>query len=113
MILNRGTLKTLLTALGDAVLANAAIFITLLVFSFENQYAIFYPAVLAGIPILAVIIVAVYYLFDVYRTLWQFVRALDVLKICVATVFAYLVFMGIHIVVAENVLLTSRYSFVV
>ncbi len=113
IILNKGTLKTFLTALGDAVLSNAAIFITLLVFSFESQYEIFYPVVLLGLPILSVIIVAVYYLFDVYRTLWQFVRALDVLKICVATVFSYLIFMGLHIVVAENILQTARYSFVV
>ena len=111
--MNKGILKTLLTALGDAILSNAAIFIILLIFSVENKSDIFYPTVLLGLPILSVIIIAVYYLFDVYRTLWQFVRALDVIKICVATVFSYLIFMGLHIVVAENVLQKPRYSFAV
>ena len=102
-----------MTALGDAILSNAAMFIILLIFSVENKSDIFYPTVLLGLPILSVIIIAVYYLFDVYRTLWQFVRALDVIKICVATVFSYLIFMGLHIVVAENVLQKPRYSFAV
>ena len=98
-------IKNYLWAISDAVIANLAVLLTLLVLAIENKdYGINFPGLLVGIPVLAIVIVAVYYVFGNYRIMWRYARVLDCVKFTLSTVFAYLLYMGLHVIIAGDLL---------
>jgi len=102
--------RTLLTALADLFIANLSIFIAMCVrFVYElfndfsslaNDYLASY---LISIPILCICLILIYEIFGVYKVLWRFARVHDAFMISMATIIAFMLFMGFHIASIEMV----------
>jgi len=96
--------------MADLFLANLAIFVAACVrFIYElfnelpqliNDYFVSY---LISIPILCACIIVIYEIFGVYKVLWRFARVHDAFMLSMATVIAFMLFMGFHIAAIETV----------
>jgi len=110
--LNKGTIKTLIKAMIDAILASAALFLSVFTFSIENHAVnIDYYGYLCGVPMIAVILVGIYYIFGIYRVMWQYARVTDGVKLSLATIFAFLIFMVVHAMTMIEIVKHERFSF--
>ncbi len=91
----------------DALLANVAVLLTMMVrladdttaFSVEFENYIF--EYLIGVPLLAVIMAIVYYVFDIYRIIWKYARVDDAFRLIAATFVTFFLYMSIHIVMIK------------
>ena len=99
-------------ALVDATLASAALLLSVFTFSIENQTInIDYYGYLCGVPMIAVILVGIYYIFGIYRVMWQYARVTDGVKLSLATVFSFLIFMVVHALTMTEIIKHERFSF--
>lgn len=99
-------------ALVDATLASAALLLSVFTFSIENQTInIDYYGYLCGVPMIAVILVGIYYIFGIYRVMWQYARVTDGVKLSLATVFSFLIFMVVHALTMTEIVNHERFSF--
>ncbi len=64
-----------------------------------------------GLPMLAIILVVIYYLFGIYRVMWQYARVTDGVKLALATIFAFLIFTATHTVIVVEILSRERFPF--
>ena len=98
----------------DIILALAALLFTLFVFSIEGSgINIDFFGYLCGAPMLAIILVVVYYLFGVYRVMWQFARVVEGVQFALATLFSFLIFMAVHTVAMVEFLDHTGFRFMV
>ncbi|MBE6600215.1 MAG: polysaccharide biosynthesis protein [Ruminococcaceae bacterium] len=96
----------------DAILASAALFLSVFTFSIENHAVnIDYYGYLCGVPMIAVILVGIYYIFGIYRVMWQYARVTDGVKLSLATIFAFLIFMVVHAMTMIEIVKHERFSF--
>ena len=110
--MSKGTIKTVMKALVDATLASAALLLSVFTFSIENQTInIDYYGYLCGVPMIAVILVGIYYIFGIYRVMWQYARVTDGVKLSLATVFSFLIFMVVHALTMTEIIKHERFSF--
>ncbi len=80
----------------DVLISSICLFVTHAAISVEFDRQINYGSYLCGVPILVIVLVSIYYLFKVYRVMWQFARVTDGVKFALVTIFAFLIFMAIH-----------------
>ena len=90
--MNKGTLKTALMVVGDVVISSLCLLLAHTISAVDKGQPINYLAYLLGIPVLAVVLLAIYYFFKVYRIMWQFARVTDGVKFSLVTLFAFLIF---------------------
>ena len=100
---------TLLKVLADIFVVNFSVLATLIIrllepypdITFAEHFKQYIPSLLIAFPILTVLICAIYYIFGIYRVLWRFARVRDAYKLSGATVIAFAIFMGVHIIFFE------------
>lgn len=84
------TARTFLWVLLDIVLLNAALLLAQVVrYSAHISYAFFENSIRLA-PVMTVLFLLVFYAFGMYRTMWQYATASDVLRIAVASLIATL-----------------------
>ena len=81
---------------GDIVISSACLLLAHTISAVDKGQPINYLAYLLGIPILAVILMAIYSFFKIYRVMWQFARVTDGVKFSLVTIFAFILFIFIH-----------------
>ena len=83
--------RTLLWVLLDVLLVNASLFLAQVVrYSSNNSYSFFENSIRLA-PAMTVIFLLVFCGFGMYRTMWQYASANDVLRIALATLVASLI----------------------
>ncbi len=100
--------KTLLTALADLLIAHLALIVAFSIRHISEllsnrAYLVdkYLASYLVAIPILSVCLIVIYSAFGVYRTIWRFARVNDAFILALATIVAYMLFMGFHIAFME------------
>ena len=105
-------IKNYVVAAMDVLLANLSVLITLFVLAIEQKnYDIHFKGFFVGVPIFAIVIIAIYYVFGNYRIIWKYARVLDGIKFALSTAFAYLLYMGLHVVITSELLKIVAWRF--
>ena len=105
-------IKNYVGAATDVLLVNLSVLITLLVLALEQKnYAINFKGFFIGVPIFAIVIIAIYYVFGNYRIIWKYACVLDCIKFALSTAFAYLLYMGLHVVITSELLKMVSWRF--
>ena len=105
-------IKNYVVAATDVLLVNLSVLITLLVLALEQKnYAINFKGFFIGVPIFAIVVIAIYYVFGNYRIIWKYACVLDCIKFALSTAFAYLLYMGLHVVVTSELLKMVSWRF--
>ena len=81
---------------GDVLISSACLLLAHAISAVDKGQPINYIAYLLGIPVLAVILMAIYSFFKIYRVMWQFARVTDGVKFSLVTIFAFILFIFIH-----------------
>ncbi len=112
--MNKGIIKTCLKATLDAILASLALLISVFTFAIDGQSInMDFYGYICGVPMIAIILVGVYYIFGIYRVMWQYARVTDGVKLSLATIFSFLIFLAVHTVTMTEILGHGRFKFMV
>lgn len=113
-------LRRLLLLIIDLILINLAAYISLKIgtnFEINNEYLLYREDLIANIPYYSIIVITSFYLFGLYRSLWQYASVREMLSIVVSSIFAmtlgFFVFLMLGINLPPNFYIINSFLIVI
>lgn len=113
-------LRRLLLLIIDLILINLAAYISLKIgtnFEINNEYLLYREDLIANIPYYSIIVITSFYLFGLYRSLWQYASVREMLSIVASSIFAmtlgFFVFLMLGINLPPNFYIINSFLIVI